>query len=52
MTNDWLLKFSQSWNIILYFVEGEFEKKSGSINNCGRWSDILQMVRCFQTLRF
>ena len=39
--NHWLLKFSQSWNIMLYFVGGEFEKKAGSIKNCGRWSNIL-----------
>ena len=26
---------------MLYFVGGEFEKKFGSIKNCGRWSDIL-----------
>ena len=26
---------------MLYFVGGEFEKKSGSIKSCGRWSDIL-----------
>ena len=37
--NDWLLKISQSWNM-LYFIGGEFEKTSGSIKNCGTWSDI------------
>ena len=26
---------------MLYFVGGEFAKKSGSIRNCERWSDIL-----------
>ena len=39
--NDKLLNFSQSWDIILYLVEGDFEKDSGSIKNCGRWSDTL-----------
>ena len=24
-----------------YLVGGDFEKNSGSIKNCGRWSDIL-----------
>ena len=26
---------------MLYFVGREFARKSGSIRNCGRWSDIL-----------
>ena len=39
--NDWLLKFSQSWNITLHFVGGELEKKFVSIKNCGGWPDIL-----------
>ena len=26
---------------MLYLVGGDFEKNSGSIKNCGRWSDIL-----------
>ena len=39
--NDWLVKFSQSWKIMLYSVGGEFGKSSGSIRNCGRWSSIL-----------
>ena len=26
---------------MLYSVGGDFEKNSGSIKNCGRWSDIL-----------
>ena len=39
--NDWLSNFSQSWDIMLYLVGGEFGKKSGCIKNCGRWSDIL-----------
>ena len=39
--NDWLLNFSQPWDIMLYLVVGEFEKNSGSIKNCGNWSDIL-----------
>ena len=26
---------------MLYFVGGEYEKKSGSLKNCGRWSDII-----------
>ena len=39
--NDWLLNFSQSWDIMLYSVGGKFEKNSGSIKNCGRWFDIL-----------
>ena len=47
---DWLLNFSQPWDIMLYLVRGEFEKKSGSIKNCGRWSDILD--GCFQALHF
>ena len=27
-----------------YLVGIEFEKKSGSIKNCGRWSDILNKM--------
>ena len=42
--NDWLLNFSQSWDIMLYLVGGDFEKNSGSIKNCGRWSDILDQM--------
>ena len=38
--NDWLLNFSHSWDIMLYLVGGELEKKSGSIKNCGRWSNM------------
>ena len=26
---------------MLYLVGGDFEKNSGSIKNCGRWSNIL-----------
>ena len=40
--NDWLLNFSQSWYTKLYLVGGEFGRNSGSIKNCGRWSDILK----------
>ena len=39
--NGWLLNFSQSWDLMLYLIGGEFEKNSGSIKNYGRWSDIL-----------
>ena len=39
--NDWLLNFSQSSDIMLHLVGGDFEKNSGNIKNCGRWSDIL-----------
>ena len=39
--NDWFLKFFQLLTIMFYLFGGEFEKKSGSIKNCGRWSDIL-----------
>ena len=37
----WLvIKFVPSHGM-LYLGGGEFEKNSGSIKNCGRWSDIL-----------
>ena len=39
--NDWLSNFSQSCDIMLYLVGGDFGKNFGSINNCRRWSDIL-----------
>ena len=41
LLNDWLLNFSQSWDIMLYLVGEDIEKNSGSIKNCGRWSGIL-----------
>ena len=40
LRNYWLLNFFQSWDIMLYLVGGEFQKNSGSIKNCGRWSNI------------
>ena len=42
--NDWLLKFPQSWHIMLYLVGVEFEKKSAIIKNFGRWCDILDIA--------
>ena len=39
--NDWFLKSALPGNVMLYLVGGEFDKKSDSKKNCGRWFNIL-----------